>query len=352
MSSFMMLNLIVGSLAITTLPGVGPRLGNVGQTTPSTGRSRTSLPPWADPINRAMNFKLITHADKGHVHAVTGATWFVSSYTLLFDSLANEALSGDHTIALAHGTSGPVLIACAAGLAVAASGFPMTPSKRTLRAYAAQMQSSMLSVATCCMVLAAHSVNEASLPEFAISATHALAGASIVGHLIDFTVEQKPWNQVPSIIDLKLKMPPTPIIRIAQTVSLGWCAMALACFAHAALGGPEALSNVPLDEKGFAAQMTLAIIMAPASEAFIGTLVNKERFRREAANRVGEPSQNKFVYALKDDETGRLTGEFRPSHAMEAIELALNVPGPQIAAVAMALTTGHADAVRHFFFLG
>lgn len=84
---------------------------------------------------------------------------------------------------------------------------------------------------------------------------------------------------------------------------------------------------MPVDERSFAAQMALAIVMGPVTEAFVDTLIHRERFRSASADRP-----YRFIHP-----TGE--GKFRPNHVMEALELAFNIPGPQLMCVLLAMAT-------------
>lgn len=136
--------------------------------------------------------------------------------------MANEFLANDHGITLAHGQLLPVLTVCAAGVTVSLSGFPMNPTlKNGLVKYGAQIQSAMLTTATLGLVIATNTFSPSALPAEAVDLTHALIVASMLIETIDIFVDQKPRNIVSTIIDLKLKLPPIPIIRLAETFSLG-----------------------------------------------------------------------------------------------------------------------------------
>ena len=306
-----------------------------GDLPPSVSRR---LPAWGTAVNDGVDFKLITKADKGHVHALVGATWFVSAYGLLFDSLASELADPGHPVALAHGMHLPVLVAMAAGVGVSISGFPMMPRSRMFSAYAKQMSASMLSTATLCLIVAASVFDPSELP--AADLTHALIVASMLAQSGDIVVDQKPWNIVPTVTSLRLQLPPPPVVKLAMAISLGWCAMAFGVYVHFAGAATGALSDLSDVDRAFAGQMALGLVMGPASEAFVGTLIQKERFR--GLKDASRPY--KFVHPLED-------GLFRPNHVMEALELAFNVPGPQIACIAAAMATGHGDSVRHVFLL-
>jgi len=310
---------------------------------PATSRlPRRALPDWASKLNGQMEMRLITFADSHHAHAVSGAAWMLLSYGTLLSTSASELAGQDYTSALASafGSWNPILaLASLSGVAVGATGFPMRP-KRRLRAYANQMRNSMTSTALLSLMFSALALEASGglgdgLVAAALSEATRVVVALGAGYIAYDAIDSRtPWDLEPIIDNLKLERPPEVALYAARAISMGWLAMTAAAACHVAL---PAAALAGADEQAFAAQMCLALALAPSSEALVGTLCLKDRFTKEA-------DAHFFV-------TRTPSGGVRPAHWLEALELVFNVPGPALLTVLVALQAGHADLVRAFFFL-
>jgi len=300
-----------------------------------------ALPGWAATLNEKMEMPLVTFADKHHVHAVSGALWMLCGYGVLFSAWGSELAGGDYASALtsAYGSLSPLLaLTTLSGVAVGLTGFPMRP-KRRFRAYANQMRNAMTSTALLSLMAASFALDasgglgDGSALSDATRAVVAV-GAAYMGR--EAVMTRTPWDITNVVRDLKLEQPPEAALYAARAIGLGWLAMAAATACHCA-PLPWASADLDPTTSAFAAQMALALAMAPSSEALVGTLCMKDRFTK---------ADDAHVFVTRTP-----SGGLRPSHWLEALELALNVPGPALLTVLIAIYAGHADLVRAFFFL-
>lgn len=278
-----------------------------------------------------------------HVHAVSGAAWMLLGYGTLLSTWAAELLSPDYVGALTttFGEANFPVIALTAlvGVTLGATGFPMRP-KRRFRAYAEQMRNSMTSVALLSFVTATFvldgtgggALGDGAVAAGLSDATRAVVGLGAAYMGREAVISRKPWDIAPTVADLQLERPPEFALYAARAISLGWLAMVAAATSHVLVDSPgNAVSAA------FAAQMALSLAMAPASEALVGTLVMKERFTKDEGSQV----------LLTKTPSGGL----RVAHWLDATILALNVPGPAVLSLLVALHAGHADLVREFLYL-
>ena len=300
-------------------------------------KPRSTLPGWGVALNHASGMPLITHADSWHAHAASGAAWLASAYPILFFSWY-AAYADPSAFGLAPGLSLPLCLCLIAGVTTSATGYPMRPKKHFPH-YTGQMRNSMLCTSLSALLVATFAA-EPHLPPPLVAAAHAATalGAGLVAY--DAVVARTPWDISQVVIDLKLELPPRAAILAANTISLSWLAIFAAAVSHVLLGGASAHdllgSAGPEGSAAFAAQMALALALAPASEALVGTSMQKDRFTKKDGAHV-------LVHQLD-------SGGFRPAHWLEACELLFNVPGPATITIGLALLGGHAELVRHFFF--
>ena len=225
---------------------------------------------------------LITHADSWHAHAASGAAWLASAYPILFFSWY-AAYADPSAFGLAPGLSLPLCLCLIAGVTTSATGYPMRPKKHFPH-YTGQMRNSMLCTSLSALLVATFAA-EPHLPPPLVAAAHAATalGAGLVAY--DAVVARTPWDISQVVIDLKLELPPRAAILAANTISLGWLAIFAAAVSNVLLGGASAHdllgSAGPEGSAAFAAQMALALALAPASEALVGTSMQKDRFDQE-----------------------------------------------------------------------
>ena len=91
----------------------------------------------------------------------------------------------------------------------------------------------------------------------------------------------------------------------------------------------------------FAAQMALASSVAPAGDALVGTLIQKDRFNNKSG-------QHRFILRT-ENEDGSIT--FRSNHVVHAFQLLINQPGPGFLSIAAAIASGHGGMVQQFFYM-
>lgn len=301
-------------------------------------RSRRRLPGWAKRANEVMSMPLFTYADKMHVHAISATLWLLGSYGVLFTGLCRE-LTMDDWSAFAE-LDAPTAALLASGIAMAGTGFPLLPKKH-FRSFQAGMRNGMLSAALGAWMAAGFAMEPASLPPHLVEASILVARLGIVTMAVDYLIDKQPWDQRPVIEDLKLKMPPEASLNAATFLSVLWEGSVLCGLAHLALAdGTAGVTDLhDPTTRAFAAQLAVGLAATPTIEAFfVGTLLQKDRFCKPSGKHF-------FCRELPDGEFGVRLAVQLP------LQILFSFPGPAAMTVLLALTTGHADAVRSYFFL-
>ena len=106
-----------------------------------------SLPHWGRFLNRVVNMPIITHADAKHVHAISGATWFLTAYPLMFYALYREIAFIDWSTFASF--SGILQMDCLASVLMGVTSIPMRPTRKSFRHYSIAMRLGMVSFPLC-----------------------------------------------------------------------------------------------------------------------------------------------------------------------------------------------------------
>ena len=297
-----------------------------------------SLPQWGRFLNHAMNMPIITHADAKHVHAISGATWFLSAYPLMFYALHREIAFNDWSIFASF--SGILPMACLASVLMGATSIPMRPTRKSFRHYSIAMRSGMVSFPLCTSMSAflalsaqtAGGIGEMMGGDMAIGATNFVLVAASVVLFLDLVLDKEPLNIENIIRDLKLEDPPRWALYTALAITVAWLVFFAATDAFVLLHGSQSMDSMTT---AFVSQMAFSLAMSPSGSAFAGTLMQRDRFTKRSGEHV-------FV-------TEQPNGMFTNSWFLDAAQLTLGAPGPYFATLGVAWATGHADWVQELF---
>ena len=297
-----------------------------------------SLPQWGGFLNRAMNMPIITHADATHVHAISGATWFLSAYPLMFYALYREIAFNDWSTFASF--SGILPMACLASVLMGVTSIPMRPTRKSFRHYSIAMRSGMVSFPLCAILSAflaisaqtAGGIGEIVGGDMAIGATNFVLVAASVVLFLDLVLDKEPLNIENIIRDLKLEDPPRWALYTALAITVAWLVFFAATDAFVLLHGSQSMDSMTT---AFVSQMAFSLAMSPSGSALAGTLMQRDRFTKRSGEHV-------FV-------TEQPNGKFSNSKFLDAAQLTLGAPGPYFATLGVAWATGHADWVQELF---
>jgi hypothetical protein len=312
-------------------------IGETPQYLPDTKKKsgRDALPAWGRKINESLRLTMITHADKKHVHAISGSTWFIGGYSLLLTAWAKELLFDDWST---FATLNPFVGAVCLGAAVSTlSSSPLRHDKR-YPSYSKVMRNGMCT-GICTALLCSTFAYGDAMPPMLHDGSLVVLSVATLAVAYQAVVDRAPWDFRGTIEDLKLEMPPEWAMVISKVIGLSWLFVLSQASSHALLGTFND-STILHDEtfRAFCAQMSLGLSMTPAGDALVGSLMQKDRFSPKAADSY------KFV-------TQRNDGRFETNRLLEAAQMAFTYPGPIVASAFVALATDHADTVQHFFHL-
>lgn len=304
-------------LSTTTQRGSDTR--NLG---PPKGRRRCGpFPAWARMVNQAFAMPLITRMDKSHLHALSASVWLFGSYGTLLHTWFAEASSGDWSQFFACESFMQILLM--SGVLMSVTGQPMTPKTARFANYGKQMRNSMVSAAVQAWVVEVILLRcDGHFPQLLQTPSELLAllAMGLLGW--DAVVEGRPWNIEVVIDDLKLARPPPVAMHGAMLISLAYMVLQ-------AMGLYHVIANDAAGNSPFAAQMAFSLAVTPATEALIGTLMQKDRYTKKHGQHV-------WLHENED-------GSFRPSHRLEAGQLLLSAPGPYLMTLALGLVQNPAD---------
>ena len=297
-----------------------------------------SLPQWGRSLNRAMNMPMITHADAKHVHAISGATWFLSAYPLMFYALYREIAFNDWSTFASF--SGILPMACLASVLMGVTSIPMRPTRKSFRHYSIAMRSGMVSFPLCASMSAflaisaqtACGIGEMMGGDITIGATNFVLVAASAVLFLDLVLDKEPLNIESIIRDLKLEDPPRWALYTALAITVAWLVFFAATDAFVLLHGNQSLDSMTT---AFVSQMAFSLAMSPSGSALAGTLMQRDRFTKRSGEHV-------FV-------TEQPNGKFSNCWFLDAAQLTLGAPGPYFATLGVALATGHADWVQELF---
>lgn len=261
---------------------------------------------------------LITRMDKSHLHALSASIWLFGSYGTLLHAWFAEANYGDWSQFAA--CDNPLMLQglLLSGVVMAITGSPMTPRNRRFANYGKQMRNSMVSAAVQAWVVSSTLLHaNGNFPAILETPTELLALVSMGLLAWDAILEGRPWNIHVVIDDLKLAPPPPLAMNGAMLISLGYMALQ-------AIGLYHVVANDGAASSAFAAQMAFSLAITPATEALIGTLMQKDRYTKKRGQHV-------WLHENED-------GSFRPSHRLEAAQLLLSAPGPYLITLALGLS--------------
>jgi len=300
---------------------------------PKSGQA--GLPKWARDANKSLNIKLFTHADKRHVHAISGSLWYLGGYGVLISAWAKELLFNDwSTFRSLDGVILPAALLGAVVCSVASS--PLRHDKRFPR-YSDMMRNGMVTGCLTSVLTASFAMDLSVLSNPILhGASQATVLASSVVLAYMSIVDRMPWD-IPDLIDeLELEMPPEWILKTGRVIAFAWMFMLATAASHAIFPGGAMMMDDPMT-RAFAAQMALSLSMAPSGDALAGTLMQKDRFTNKSGSH----------WMIRKTEEGK----YRTSPIAEFFQLLLNDPGPFVITIAVALLTDHADVVRSFFYM-
>jgi len=272
-------------------------------------------------VNNAFNMPLITRMDRSHLHAISATIWLLGSYSALLSAFASEVNSRDWShFATFHHPFTQVLVA--SGVVMSLTSHAMTPKSARFFNYGKQMRNSMVSSAVQIWVASTVLLNlDGNFPQFLQTPTMAVAILSMGLLGWDAIVEGRPWNINVVIEDLQLAKPPAIAMNGAMLISLGYLTLQ-------AIGLYHLIANDGVNS-AFAAQMAVALAITPATEAFIGTLMQKDRYTKKHGQHV-------WLHENAD-------GTFRPSHRLEVVQLLLSAPGPYLMTLVLGLLQNAQD---------
>lgn len=311
-----------------------------------TKSSKTSLSEFAKTVNNAAGMPLLTQADTKHAHAATAATFLISSYVLLYSGLWKEFTADDWSTFANFDAMQALMVA--SGIGMAGTAFPMIPKQRNFQNYAAGLRNGMMAAAISACMAAAFMIDaDAFMPSAVVDLSSNVASLGIVALLYDMIVHKQPWDQRPVLADLKLELPPEASMSAQHALSIFWLASVCAGLGHLALAdGTTGLTDLADDAtRAFAAQLALGLAATPTVEAFFaGSLLFKDRFCKPSGEHV-------FTRELLGED-GEPNGEFGVRLAIQLpLQVLFSFPGPAATTVLLASASGHAEAVREFFFL-
>ena len=297
-----------------------------------------SLPQWGRFLNRAMNMPIITHADAKHVHAISGATWFLSAYPLTFYALYREIAFNDWSTFASF--AGILPMACLASVLMGVTSIPMRPTRKSFRHYSIAMRSGMISFPLCASMSAflaisaqtAGGIGEMMGGDMAIGATNFVLVAASAVLFLDLVLDKEPLNIESIIRDLKLEDPPRWALYTALAITVAWLVFFAATDAFVLLHGSQSMDSMTT---AFVSQMAFSLAMSPSGSALAGTLMQRDRFTKRSGEHV-------FV-------TEQPNGKFSNCWFLDAAQLMLGAPGPYFATLGVAWATGHADWVQALF---
>ena len=312
----------------------------VPKTTPARS-GRNALPGWGRKVNDVLGITLVTHADKKHVHALSGATWWFGGNAILWMTWAQQIFfsSSSNRIDVFDGLN-PLLGAVCIGATVTALASAPLRHDEKYPSYSTMMRNGMLTgvcTSLLCCTFAIGGITE--LPTAALqTASAGVISVATMAVLYQAVVDRMPWDFRGTIRDLDLEMPPEAIMVLSMAIGLSWVLLLGLTSSHALLD-MNGVMDIDESMKSFLAQMSLALSMTPAGEAVAGSAMLKERFGRKA-----DDYNYKFVSKQSD-------GSFSTNRFLEALQLTFNFPGPVVFTTAVALATDHVDVVKHFFYI-
>ena len=285
-----------------------------------------------------MNMPIITHADSKHVHAISGATWFLSAYPLTSYALYCEiAFNNWSTFA---SFAGILPIACLASVLMGVTSIPMRPTRKSFRHYSIAMRLGMISFPLCASMSpflaifaeTAGGIGEMMGGDMAIGATNFVLVAASAVLFLDLVLDKEPLNIESIIRDLKLEDPPRWALYTALAITVAWLVFFAATDAFVLLHGSQSMDSMTT---AFVSQMAFSLAMSPSGSALAGTLMRRDRFTKRSGEHV-------FV-------TEQPNGKFSNCWFLDAAQLILGAPGPYFATLGVAWATGHADWVQALF---
>jgi hypothetical protein len=322
-------------------------------------KERKAIPAWGKFVNRKLNMPMITQADRLHLHAASASVFFLSSYASLAVAHVHEFLWDDWSVFSGYNNNAFMMFSpfFLCGLIMTATALPMFPTSRQFCNYSAQMCHSMASTAALLTMAATFMLSsqggesgegllgklltDASLPSSVLSLSMKVVASSTYLAMLWFGLSGRPWDIAPIAREMKINGI-SPAINVAATVlGVVWYVQAAFCVAHGVLGGTYHLTdlgNYDPVSLGFAAQMSLALAVTPASDALVaGTFMKNESFNKGQGERI-------ILY------DGEGSDEMRPRKFIESLQLLFVYPGPVLVPMGLAYMNGHGDVVSNFFY--
>jgi len=299
--------------------------------TSSVGRS---LPNWAKSINVFMKMPLITYADPKHIHAFAGVSWFASAYSIFLFSLYSELANNDWTTFSSFSETPLLPFACVSAMVMGVTSSEMRPTRKAFKNYARTMRNGMVMTPVLALISAflalSSSGDTSTVPCFEqmTVATDILVVVAFAIATVDLVVEGQPLDIESIIKELKIEQPPKAINLLAQTFTAIWLGLSFTT-------GAYVLQNTGSDMDAFVSQLAFTLALAPAGSSFAATLMQRDRFTKKSGQHV-------FVTEQPD-------GKFTNSMWLDAAQLTLVTPGPFLATLGVAASTGHGDWIQELF---